>query len=213
MSKEIDFSVVVPVFNTAPAILKECIDSILNQTVEQLFKVYIVNDGSDNQETLDYLKKLKKNKKITVFNLKENQGTSAALNHAHNQIKTEYVAICGSDDVLHPDKFKLQVEWLKEHPETSVLSTNLIGFKDSDAERKSLFSANHGIDCHPKQDRFWIANHGTVIYKNKDVKAAGLYDVAYRRGQDIDLWKRMYNMGFKFQCLPDVLYYWRRFID
>lgn len=214
MSKEIDFTVVVPVFNTDPAIMKECIDSILNQTIEQPFKIYIVDDGSTNKPTLDYIKKLNKNRRVTVLNLKENKGESATLNLAHDEVKTEWLAICDSDDVLHQDKFKLQVEWLRNNPDTSVLSTNLVGFRHSDAERKPMFSAFHGVDCHPSKEKgFWIANHGTVFYRIKDVKAAGGYDVTIKRGQDVDLWKRMYEMGFKFQCLEGILYYWRRFID
>ena len=45
---------------------------------------------------------------------------------------------------------------------------------------------------------------------HESVKKAGGYNLCYRRGQDVDLWKRMFNLGMKIHTLPNVLYAWRR---
>lgn len=211
----IDFTVVVPVFNTVPEHLLEAVSSILNQSIQQDYTIHIVDDGSTDKGTLRMLRYLAKMPKVKVQFFKENVGVGAVLNEFHSTCKNKYIAVCGSDDVLHLDKFKVQVEWLENNPETSVLSTNLFGFDNYDIERKPLFKTDHKTDCHPKDtgsNRHWIANHGTVIYKNDDVKAAGGYDPKLRRGQDVDLWKRMHTMGFSFQCLPQILYGWRRYL-
>lgn len=209
----IDFTVVVPVYNTAPDHLLECISSILNQSIVQDFNVTILNDGSTNVETLRMIKYLSKNNRVKVVTIKENGGVAAALNYFHKITPNKYIAVCGSDDIFHKDKLKMQVEWLEKNPDTSVLSTQLFGFKNSDIERKSLFRSSHALNCNPKSDtNYWIANHGTVIYKNADVVDAGGYNDAIKRGQDVDLWKRMYDKGYKFQCLPDILYAWRRYL-
>lgn len=206
----IDFIVVVPIFNTCPDHLLECVTSILNQTIEVEFKIDLLNDGSDNTETIRMIKYLSKNKRINVINLKENVGESAALNYYHKITTQKYIAICDSDDVMDKNKLKLQVEWLENNPETDVLSTNLFAFDNSDITRKELFKTYHDIYCEPANN-FWIANHGTVIYKNRSVKDAGGYNENIRSGQDTDLWKRMYENECKFQCLPDILYAWRRY--
>lgn len=212
----IDFTVVVPVYNTIPEHLLEAVSSIINQTVKQEYTVNIIDDGSTNTETLRMLKYISKLPKVKLIYMKENKGVAVVLNDFHASCKNKYIAVCGSDDILHKDKFKKQVEWLETHPDVSVLSTNLYGFYDHDIERTRLFKSQHKLDCHPKttgsKTDYWIANHGTVFYVNDHVKAAGGYDPALRRAQDVDLWKRMYAMGYKFQCLPGIYYGWRRFL-
>lgn len=213
----LDFTVVVPVYNTIPEHLLEGVMSIVNQTIEQDYTINIIDDGSTNAETLRMLKYLSKIPKVKVQYLKENVGVAEVLNGFHKSCTNKYIAVCGSDDIQHKDKFKLQVEYLVNNPDVSVLSTQLYGFNDSDIERKPLFKSEHKLECHPKvkgdKRDFWIANHGTVIYKNDDVIAAGGYDPKLRRAQDVDLWKRMYANGCKFRCLQRVLYGWRRFIS
>ena len=57
----------------------------------------------------------------------------------------------------------------------------------------------------------WPVNHGTVIYRNSAVMAVGGYNVTYKRGQDVELWKRMRANGSVFRNIEQVLYSYRRY--
>lgn len=207
----IDFTVLMPVFNTRPAALLEAIDSLENQSIKQSFNVVIIDDGSTSESTLKALKMLNSNKRIKIYTEAENKGTSVALNKGHRIIESEYIALMGSDDISHQERFLLQVKALEKNP-VDVLGSNLFSFKDGDITRTPLFTSNH--PAKPTSGNTtggWLVNHGTVFYKNESVKAVNGYDISKRRAQDVDLWPRMEKRGFTFSNLPHVLYGWRRY--
>lgn len=214
----IDFTVAIPVFNTKPAELLEAVYSIINQSIKQDFEIVIVDDCSNNEETKEALNffdskvfKVGDNKrKISIVRIvQKNGGTSSALNIAHDIIKSEYIAIMGSDDISHPDRFEKQIKHLEKNPQIDVLGTNLFSFYEDDIFRKQIFVSKHPYRVVATKST-WLTNHGTVIYKNKEVKKIGGYDETKRRAQDIDLFLRLYAAGKIICNLPDVLYAWRR---
>lgn len=206
---KIEFTVLIPVFNTKPEALFEAVKSCMNQT-HKAKEIVLVDDGTTDIETLKVMHLLE-DMGCRILTSMANEGTSAALNYGHDKIDTEYIALMGSDDVSHPDRFRRQVQFLTLNP-VDVLGTQLFGFDNADIERKHMFKTNH-----PKNPTAnntannWFANHGTVFYKNQAVKDVGGYDIAKRRGQDVDLWARMYKAGKSFYNLPDMLYGWRRY--
>lgn len=206
-------TVLIPVFNTKPAALLEAVYSILNQDDKVDHDIIIVDDGSSDFETLNVLKMLTHlSRRVTLCTMVANNGTAHALNHAHSLVKTDFVAIMGSDDISHTSRFRLQIDYLKKHPEVDVLGTNLFMYKDSDFTRKPNFVSDHkevprfGTD---KQN--WVVNHGTVIYRDSIVKKVGGYDNSKRRAQDVDLWGRLNTAGAVFRNITEVLYAWRRY--
>lgn len=206
-------SVLIPVYNTKAAPLMEAVFSISkqNQSIELDYDIVLVNDGSTNSETIEALQLLKKHYDCTILSLNENSGTSAALNYGHEHIKSEYVAISGSSDISFPDRLKIQMDHLRENPEIDVLGTNLFLFNSNDPRRTPTHTVKHAyIRTLKDSSEGWLTNHGTVIYKNAVVKEIGGYDLNYRRGQDVNLWKRMFLAGKIIRTLPDILYAWRR---
>ena len=74
-------SAVIPVYNTNPKFLRECINSVLNQT-HPVDEIIIIDDGSDRPETLDelYHTKLHLHPLIRIISQK-NKKISGALNN------------------------------------------------------------------------------------------------------------------------------------
>lgn len=210
--KKIDFTVLIPVYNTKAAELIEAVFSVhkSNQTIEQDYDIVLVDDGSSNVETCHALEFLRIALGVKIISMPKNMGTSAALNAGHDYIKTEYIALSGSSDISFPDRFKLQIEHLQEHPEIDVLGTNLFSFSDKDPYRTIKVKTQHAyIETLERRKEGWLVNHGTVIYKNAAVKSVGGYTKP-GRAQDVDLWKRMLKAGKKLRTIKPVLYAWRR---
>lgn len=187
----------------------ESVRSVMEQSLPSKNDIFIVDDGSFHSDTLFTLYFLSKVPGIKVVHLKGNQGTSAALNYGHENIKSEYIALQGSDDVSHQDRFRRQVVYLERNPGIDVLGTNLSLFYDSDPKRKVFFTTKHVEK--PLPGKGWQTNHGTVFYRNQAVMDVGGYDLKLRRAQDVELWKRMLEAGKVFRNLSDTLYLWRRF--
>lgn len=93
----VKISVIVPVFNVEDY-LKECLDSIINQTLNDL-EIICVNDGStDNSLGIleDYAKM---DTRIQIIS-QENKGQSAARNNGLQFATGDYIYFCDSDDYL-----------------------------------------------------------------------------------------------------------------
>lgn len=208
--KKIDFTVLIPVFNTDPAHLYEAVRSVLNQTIQQKFKIVIVDDGSTQLSTIKAVESLRSSD-IVIRRLDINAGTSVALNKGHDIIDSEYIAVMGSNDVAHRNRLITQVEFLQGQPGIDVIGTDLFSFNDNDIFRTPIWTSNHPeIPTLSNTKNGWLVNHGTVIYKNQAVKDVGGYNPTKRRAQDVDLWGRMASAGKKFYNVKQVLYAWRK---
>ena len=89
-------SVIVPVYNVEKY-LKQCLDSIVNQTYKNL-EIIIVNDGTkDNSMKLveEYLQ----DKRIKVIN-KKNGGLGSARNRGIEEATGDYISFVDSDDYI-----------------------------------------------------------------------------------------------------------------
>lgn len=100
-------SVIVPIFKTG-VYLRRCLESIVNNTYQNL-EIICINDGSpDNSgEILEEYQKL--DLRIVVVNQK-NKGISAARNVGMNIATGEFIAFIDSDDWIHPNYFRYLVQ-------------------------------------------------------------------------------------------------------
>ena len=97
-------SVVIPCFNASPY-LRECLNSVLNQTLSP-FEVIVVDDGSTDsspQVLAEYEGKIK------VIHQK-NQGVSQARNSGISFSQGDWIAIQDADDIWEPTKLEKQWE-------------------------------------------------------------------------------------------------------
>lgn len=96
-------SVIVPVYNVA-AYLSKCLDSILNQTLEDI-EVICVDDGSTDGsgEILD--RYAIQDQRIKVLH-RENRGYGATMNAGLDAARGEFIGIVESDDCILPDMYE-----------------------------------------------------------------------------------------------------------
>ena len=96
-------SVVMPTYNTEVSILKEAVDSILNQTFGD-FEFIIIDDGSTNN-SVEYLKSLQ-DQRVKIIRNDTNIGITKSLNIGLRAAKGKYIARMDSDDIAFPDRFE-----------------------------------------------------------------------------------------------------------
>lgn len=115
-------SIIVPIYNVE-RYLRDCIDSILNQTYANL-EIILVNDGSTDT-SLDICKEYAvKNKNIKIVD-KKNGGLSDARNAGLEKATGKYIMFVDSDDFLTPNSCELLYNAIKEH-DVEFVSANFI---------------------------------------------------------------------------------------
>ena len=101
-------SVVVPCFNSGKTI-KRTIKSLKNQTWNQK-EIIVVNDGSNDQDTIDIINSLEG---VRIIN-QDNLGLSAARNVGAFARRGSFLFFIDSDDWIEKDALELMFNHLKE---------------------------------------------------------------------------------------------------
>ena len=90
-------SVIIPVYNTEKY-LKECLDSIVNQSLEDI-EIICIDDGSTDN-SLEILREYAENdSRFKIFS-QENNGQGSARNYGLDVAKGEYIYFMDSDDFI-----------------------------------------------------------------------------------------------------------------
>ena len=90
-------SLIIPVYN-AEKYLQECLDSAINQTLENI-EIIIVNDGSTDNSLTICKRYSQKDSRIKLISQK-NSGVAVARNIALQTATGEYIAFMDSDDYI-----------------------------------------------------------------------------------------------------------------
>lgn len=94
--RTVDFSIIIPVYNTPPSDLKRCVGKIMQNECAS-WEVIFVDDGS-GEETLTCLEKIgRKLPQVHVYH-QEHGGAAAARNYGTQKATGRYVTYVDSDD-------------------------------------------------------------------------------------------------------------------
>ena len=93
-------SVIVPVYNVEKY-LRECLDSIVNQTLQDI-EIICINDGSTDGSAVILEEYAAKDKRIKILN-QENKGAGEARNAGINSAQGKYLAFIDGDDFYCTD--------------------------------------------------------------------------------------------------------------
>lgn len=117
-------SVIIPVYRVEEY-LRECLDSVVNQTLTNI-EILCVDDGSPDHSADIVLEYAEKHPNIKLIR-KENGGLSSARNAGLEVAAGEYVYFLDSDDYIEPDMLQNLVELAEQNNlEIVYFNTNLI---------------------------------------------------------------------------------------
>lgn len=190
MTCNIEFSVVIPVYNNPEAM--RAIESVLNQSYTGNYEIIVVDDGSkDNSyETLCEYKEKNKLDNLTIIK-QSNGGPSKARNRGIRESKGKYIAFLDSDDTWNRDKIKKQMEVLQENPEVKLISTTLNG------RTIKGFSPIQQVTLKDLLYRNSIFT-STVVVEKEVLESLGGFDEKQKYSEDYKLWL---NIASEHKCV------------
>lgn len=196
-------SVIMATRNTEHNMLKNSIESILNQTFTD-FEFIIVCDGSE-----DDLKVVKEydDERIQIIVNDQPEGLPKSLNKALDIAKGKYIARMDSDDYSLKNRLKIQFEYMENHNDIDICSTYSKNFGNSNRINVNVFTKNNLI-----KSQLLIENailHPTVFIRKKFLDDNAIrYSEKFKYSQDFELWNRIISIA-NFSIIPKVLLYYR----
>jgi len=131
-------SVIIPVYNVENY-LKECLESVINQSFEDLEILCINDESTDN--SLNILKEYKnRDSRIQIIS-QENAGVSAARNTGLNNSTGDYIYFMDSDDYLELEALEEMINLSKNY-DLDLLIFEFINFDDKTGKK---FENNVGM--------------------------------------------------------------------
>jgi glycosyltransferase involved in cell wall biosynthesis len=179
-------SVIIPTYNRLP-MLKEAVDSVLSQNVEDV-ELIVVDDGSTDG-TAD--KVVKYGGRVKLFQHKENRGVSAARNTGIHHAKGKYIGFLDSDDLWVKGKLKIQVTFLDENPHYPLCYTDEIWIRRGKRVNPMLKHTKYSGWIFEKCLPLCTISPSSVMMKKTLFTKVGLFDEALPVCEDYDLWLRV----------------------
>ena len=121
MNENPKISVILPVYNVEKY-LRQCLDSVINQTYKNL-EIILVNDGSTDNSGKICEEYALNDERIKVIH-KENGGISSARNAAIDIAKGQYITFIDSDDDVELDYIDYLYDILKKFNLISYIHYN-----------------------------------------------------------------------------------------
>jgi glycosyltransferase involved in cell wall biosynthesis len=183
-------SIVIPVYN-AGKYIKECLDSVINQTYNDI-EVIAINDGSTDN-SLEILKKY--SNKIQLIT-KENGGTASALNNGIRVMTGEWFKWLSADDVLYPYAIEELVNETKnlQNKKNTILYSNYEIIDSNGNLMKQFIEPNYNnesqFDFNLMLLDHYIGNGTTSLIHKSALDEYGYFDETLGFAEDYELWLR-----------------------
>jgi GT2 family glycosyltransferase len=198
-------SVVMPAYNTPPAMLDEAVASVRAQVYPH-WELVIVDDCSDDPRLAPRLRALAAEEpRIRVRSLERNQGIALASNAGIEAAAGEFVALLDHDDWLEPDALFEIARMALAHPEAGILYTDEDKIDGAGIFQQPFFKPDWSPDALLSNNYLC---HFAVL-RRRLLEEIGGFRTGFDSAQDYDLFLRATERARRVVHVPKVLYHWR----
>ncbi len=193
-------SIIIPCHNDGPY-LTEAYTSARLQTHADL-EIIVVNDGSDQPDTLRVLDKLR-GQGACVLNNTGHSGVAAARNFGIAAASGHYILPLDADDKMEPTYAAKAAAVLDGNPQIGICYC-----------RANLFGLKHGPWRLPpfSKGEILLGNmiFASAMFRREDWRAVGGYDESINHApEDHALWLALLNLGVEVWQIPEELFHYR----
>ena len=220
-------SVLVTSYNTNPIYMKECLESIKCQNGHFGIQLVWINDGSNEDNTLQLEQLLftfslsTRFTKVIYRRNETNIGTAKSSNIGLELCTNDLVFKMDSDDIMFPNRIQLQLDFMNKNPQAVICGANIRMFKNDGDCRVFVNDTRHPniitwSDFYNNKCS-WCMNNPTLCYRKFAIASVGNYrtndpHILYIH-EDYYLLARVlkkYHMAYN---LPDVLVLYRLHVN
>lgn len=180
-------SVIIPTHNRCD-LLKNAIDSVLNQTYKD-FELIIIDDASTD-DTEKYINSINSDK-ISYIKNRISVGGSQARNIGMENANGEYIAFLDDDDEWIYNKLEKQIALFEKDKELGLIYTGVkLKYEDHNITYNTIPSLR-GYVFNKILIKNYIGVTPSVMIKKEVINKAGNFDKSLPARQDYDFWIRI----------------------
>jgi len=194
-------SIITVVYNNKETI-KDAINSVLNQTYENI--EYIIIDGASNDGTVEIIQSFEN--KISNFVSEPDNGLYDAMNKGIGLASGDIVGILNSDDFYIDNKVIQKVVDVFENEKVDSIFADLV-FVKPDNLKKTVRYYDSGKFNPSKFAYGWMPAHPTFFVKKEFYVKYGVYKTDYKIAADYELLTRFlakYKLSYFYLKLPII---------
>lgn len=206
-SKNIKFSIVVPLFNTPDKFLHEMIQSVVDQTYSNW--ELCMADGSDcsYDVAMNICQQVMKNdSRIKYKRLPQNRGIAGNTIAAYSLATGDFIVLMDHDDMLTKNALFECAKCIEQFPDVDFIYSDKGIFEDKTNE---VLAYHYLPDYSP--DYLRATNYASHLnaFSKKVIEKVGFIREGYDGSQDYDLELRVVECARLIKHIPKVLYYCR----
>lgn len=201
-------SVIIPVYNTEKY-LCECLDSVINQTLEDI-EIICVDDGSTDGSPKILEDYSRKDSRITVI-IQENCGSGPARNKGIRTAKGEYVVFMDSDDYYPEDATLSKLFFAAKEHNAAICGGSLSTvYSDGTIVNNNNWGNAFSFDGEMKyEDYQFDYAYQRFLFRRQFLIDNSLYFPPYLRFQDPPFFVKAMITADHFFAIHDVTYRYR----
>ncbi len=205
-------SIIIPVYN-AELYLKECIDSIINQTLTDI-EIICINDGSTDSSAQILNEYVQKDSRIVVIN-QENKGAAVARNKGINIAKGAYLGFVDADDYIENTYYEKLYNATENESFNIAMTLNVKLVEDGYLEEyKSCGAVDTKVITSLKEKEGLLLHTAITwnkIYKTSFIRKNNIsFTEINSAGEDLSFTFFSLVLADKISAISDAIYYYRR---
>jgi O-antigen biosynthesis protein len=200
-------SVLMPVYNPPPPLLRAAIDSVLAQVYEN-WQLCVADDASTDPRIAGLLRDYAaRDPRIKLALRPSNGHISAASNTALELVEGDWIALLDHDDILRPHALAEVALEIARHPDAGLIYSDEDKIDEHGNRHTPFFKPDFSRELFRSQN---YLNHLTV-HRTEHVHAVGGWRAGYEGSQDYDLNLRVFERigAGAIRHIPKILYHWR----
>ncbi len=211
MEHKYDLSVVILVYNTAEY-LRDCIDSIINQTMKNIEIIAVDDSSTDN--SLEILKEYEHLENFKIIH-QPNQGGAVAGNNGLKMATGKYVTLVDSDDILMIDSYEKLFSFAEKNECDVVIGTakRLIDGYIVDAgivQERNVWKEERIVeDVKAEVDIFYDGFYWNKIYRRELIINNDVFMPPGMLFADRPFVHKAFIHAKRVGIIPDLVYLWR----
>lgn len=193
-------SIITPCYNDGEYI-EETIKSIRAQTYTN-WEMIIIDDGSDDANTLEVLEKIQHEKDIRLLRTQRLR-PAGARNVGISVANGEYILPVDADDLIEPTYLERAVEIMEANPQLGIVycHADLFGEKNGPWELP-----DYTLDAMLLDNVIFV----TALFRRSDWELIGGFRTSMKHGmEDYDFWLSILELGKEAYQLPETLFHYR----